>query len=81
MLGAAGSVLTTLVLRQAGSENHFRVFDGGRYVGRIYQYNADFWFWSLALEVTEPATPPHGWHEPSREAAMARFKAAYLASS
>jgi hypothetical protein len=37
------------------------------------------WFWGLAYEVTEPANPPYGAQEPTRAAAMARFKAAYLA--
>jgi hypothetical protein len=71
--------LTTLMLRHdpgaVGQE--YRIYDGDRYVGRIYQPEANYWFWSLAFAVTAPADPPHGWHEPTREAAMEKLKAAY----
>jgi hypothetical protein len=36
------------------------------------------WFWGLAWEVTEPTNPPYGAQEPTREAAMDKFKAAYV---
>jgi hypothetical protein len=76
--------LTTLTLRRdpGGSEDHHhhQVFDGDRYVGRIYRHNREYWFWSLAFAVTAPANPPYGWHEPTREAAMEKFKAAYVAA-
>jgi hypothetical protein len=32
----------------------------------------------LAWEVTEPTNPPYGAQEPTREAAMENFKAAYV---
>ena len=76
------TTLTNLTLRRdpgAAELDQYRVFDGDRYVGRIYQAEPNCWFWSLAFAVTAPADPPHGWHEPTREAAMEKLKAAYVA--
>jgi hypothetical protein len=71
--------VTTLTLkRDRGGEEHYMVFDDARYVGRLYQADADRWFWGLGYDVTAPRDPPHG-HEPTRDAAMEKFKAAYLA--
>jgi hypothetical protein len=63
----------------AVGQQHYRVFDGDRYVGRIHRADRARWFWGLAWEVTEPANPPYGAQEPTREAAMEKFKAAYVA--
>jgi hypothetical protein len=73
--------LTTLTLRRdrgGVGQEHYRVLDGDRRVGRIYKAGNHRWFWGLGYEVTEPANPPYG-HEPTREAAMSKFKTAYLA--
>jgi hypothetical protein len=72
-------IILTLQREPDSTENHFRVFEGDRYVGRIYQANTDCWFWSLARDVTAPDLPPYGWNEPTREAAMERLKATYAA--
>jgi hypothetical protein len=74
--------LITLTLRRdqgAVGQEQYRAFDGDRYVGRIYQADKARWFWGLAYDLRAPADPPHGWHEPSREAAMEKLKAAYVA--
>jgi hypothetical protein len=73
--------LTTLTLRRdpgAAELDQYRVFDGDRYVGRIYQADKARWFWGLAYDLTAPADPPHGWHEPSREAATEKLEAPYV---
>jgi hypothetical protein len=74
--------VTTLTLRREpdSTEDHFRVFDGDRYVGRIYCADEARWFWGLAYDLTAPADPPYGWQEPTREAAMEKLKAAYVES-
>jgi hypothetical protein len=72
-----GPSLTRLTLRRdpdAGQENLFQIFDTARHVGRIYQAGRERWFRGLACDVTAPGNPPHG-HEPSRDAALAKFKA------
>jgi hypothetical protein len=60
-------------------QESYREFDGDRFVGRIYRADTQGGFWGLAWEVTEPANPPNGAQEPTREAAMGKFEAAYLA--
>jgi hypothetical protein len=71
--------LITLTLRpDPETENQYRAFNGRRYVGRIYQAEKDQWFWAVAFNVTAPANPPYGWHELSRDAAIAKLKSAYL---
>jgi hypothetical protein len=53
---------------------HCRMFDGDRYVGRIYCADTHRWFWGLAYDLTAP----YGWQEPTRKASMGKSKAAYL---
>jgi hypothetical protein len=73
--------LITLTLHRDANVvgEHYRVFDGDRYVGRIYRGDKARWFWALACDLTAPADPPYGWQEPTRKAAMAKLKAAYAA--
>ena len=72
------AVITLTRRRDPRAEHHYRAFDGDRYVGRIYQVDTDRWFWGLAYDMTAPAMPPYGWHEPTRQAAMEKLKVAYL---
>jgi hypothetical protein len=65
-------MLLTLRPDPRGAAHHYRIFDDDRYVGRVYRAEGQ-WFWSLAFDVTAPSNPPNG-HEPSRDAAMLKFK-------
>jgi hypothetical protein len=79
----------TLVLRHANfshsasDREHYDVFDGETYVGRIYRVNAsggsETWFWGLLAEAPLDGGKRFSWHAPSREAAMAAFRASYEA--
>ena len=72
-------MITLTLRRDLETENQYRAFNSERYVGRIYQAEKDQWFWAVAFNVTAPANPPYGWHELSRDAAIAKLKSAYLA--
>ena len=68
-----------LILRRdpSGAAHHYQVFDGERDVGHVYRADVHRWIWGLAHDVTASAHPPYHGQEPSRDAAMLKFKVEY----
>jgi len=74
---------TSRHFKQPCSENDYVVLEDGKVVGRIMLHpqapEGQPWFWTITAIKRSPSRYGHGY-SPSREVAMANFKARWLQS-